>query len=156
MISLSTLPKTYKTHPSASWDRLQCLLGNTANASPACSSQEDNPAGLGRKPPAEVDNVTLIERRLILVPPFLFLYLFIYLFLYPRATRDGRGAWSRMIPPADASYLRAREECPDRDMEWGENKKKKNKKPHSLSQQRSALKIKWQCASACVRKTRAI
>lgn len=73
---------------------------------------------------SEVDiNVMVIERWRVHVPPFLFLLHF----PHPRATQDGRAAWSRSIRPADASYLRARDRCPDRDIERSRKKRIRTK-----------------------------
>lgn len=79
------------------------------------------------------------------------LLFFFFLFLStPRATQDGRGAWSRSIPPADASYLRAWEECPDRGHGRGV-KKKKTASPNKGLRSRSNGSARMR---ACVRRER--
>lgn len=86
------------------------------------------------------DNVTVIERRLIHVPPFFY---FFYFFLNTPERRK-----TDAVRGARASVLLTRPICVlGKNVLTGTCKGGKN----SLSQQRFALKIKWQCARACVK-----
>lgn len=99
-----------------------------------------NPTGLDRKPPGWGRQVTVIESRPIHVPPFFFSSFF---FLPPSDARR-----TRCVKPEHPSCWRVLFVCSGR-MSWQGHGR--GVKKNGLSQQRFALKIKWQCAYACVR-----